>query len=115
MPQRFKVTRSKLRKPRFYSSSPATMTVRMPASLACKWSIGHSDTRGAMLPQRLSRNGTAASAMPGSGTSTQLAYLTIFNAYSGVVSRNRRNFRHPSSSPVRRVSRSIILTPLWKV
>lgn len=48
MPQRFKVTRSRLRKPMFYSSSPATMTVGMPASLACKWSIGHSDTRGAL-------------------------------------------------------------------
>ena len=32
----------------FYSSSPVTMTVGMPASLACKWSIGHSDTRGAL-------------------------------------------------------------------
>lgn len=33
----------------------------------------------------------------------------------GVVSRNRRNFRHPNSSPARRVSKSIILPPLWKV
>jgi hypothetical protein len=33
----------------------------------------------------------------------------------GVVSRNRRNFRHPSSSPATSVSRSIILPSLWKV
>ena len=33
----------------------------------------------------------------------------------GVVSRNRRNFRHPNSNPARSASRSIILPPLWKV
>ena len=33
----------------------------------------------------------------------------------GVLSRNRRNFRHPSSSPATSSSRSIILPSLWKV
>lgn len=33
----------------------------------------------------------------------------------GVLSRNRRNFRHPSSSPATSASRSIILPSLWKV
>lgn len=35
--------------------------------------------------------------------------------YVGVLSRNRRNFRHPSSSPATSASRSIILPSLWKV
>ena len=34
---------------------------------------------------------------------------------NGVLSRNRRNFRHPSSSPATSSSRSIILPSLWKV
>lgn len=34
---------------------------------------------------------------------------------NGVLSRNRRNFRHPSSSPATSASRSIILPSLWKV
>ena len=33
----------------------------------------------------------------------------------GVLSQNRRNFRHPSSSPATSASRSIILPSLWKV
>ncbi len=33
----------------------------------------------------------------------------------GVVSRNRRNFRHPSSSPATSASRSMTLPSLWKV
>jgi hypothetical protein len=33
----------------------------------------------------------------------------------GALSRNRRNFRHPSSSPATSASRSIILPSLWKV
>lgn len=33
----------------------------------------------------------------------------------GVLSRNRRNFRHPSSSPATSASKSIILPSLWKV
>ncbi|MFU2489792.1 SDR family NAD(P)-dependent oxidoreductase [Thauera sp. WH-1] len=33
----------------------------------------------------------------------------------GVLSRNRRNFRHPSSRPATSASRSIILPSLWKV
>lgn len=37
------------------------------------------------------------------------------NALFGVLSRNRRNFRHPSSSPATSASRSIILPSLWKV
>ena len=32
----------------------------------------------------------------------------------GVLSQNRRNFRHPSSSPATSASRSIILPSLWK-
>ena len=36
-------------------------------------------------------------------------------ALQGVLSRNRRNFRHPSSSPATSSSRSIILPSLWKV
>ena len=32
----------------------------------------------------------------------------------GVLSQNRRNFRHPSSSPATSASRSIILALLWK-
>ena len=36
-------------------------------------------------------------------------------AYVGVLSQNRRNFRHPSSSPATSASRSIILPSLWKV
>ncbi len=34
---------------------------------------------------------------------------------SGVVSRNRRNFRHPSSSPATSASRSMNLPSVWKV
>lgn len=34
---------------------------------------------------------------------------------NGVLSQNRRNFRHPSSSPATSASRSIILPSLWKV
>lgn len=34
---------------------------------------------------------------------------------AGVLSQNRRNFRHPSSSPATSASRSIILPSLWKV
>ena len=33
----------------------------------------------------------------------------------GVVSRNRRNFRYPSSNPATSASRSMILPLLWKV
>lgn len=36
-------------------------------------------------------------------------------AVLGVLSQNRRNFRHPSSSPATSASRSIILPSLWKV
>lgn len=39
--------------------------------------------------------------------------LDIFQM--GVLSQNRRNFRHPSSSPATSASRSIILPSLWKV
>ena len=38
-----------------------------------------------------------------------------FSDPSGVLSQNRRNFRHPSSSPATSASRSIILPSLWKV
>ncbi len=34
---------------------------------------------------------------------------------AGVLSQNRRNFRHPSSSPATSASKSIILPSLWKV
>ena len=40
---------------------------------------------------------------------------TLLEAHIGVLSRNRRNFRHPSSSPATSSSRSIILPSLWKV
>ena len=33
----------------------------------------------------------------------------------GVLSRNRRKFRHPNSTPATSAFRSIILPPLWKV
>ena len=36
-------------------------------------------------------------------------------AQIGVVSRNRRNFRHTNSSPATSASRSNILPSLWKV
>jgi transcriptional regulator with XRE-family HTH domain len=39
----------------------------------------------------------------------------VLSELLGVVSRNRRNFRHPSSSPATSASRSIILPSLWKV
>jgi hypothetical protein len=38
-----------------------------------------------------------------------------FSNQYGVLSQNRRNFRHPSSSPATSASRSIILPSLWKV
>lgn len=41
--------------------------------------------------------------------------LNEFAILVGVLSRNRRNFRHPSSSPATSASRSIILPSLWKV
>ncbi|EPI5228042.1 GNAT family N-acetyltransferase, partial [Pseudomonas aeruginosa] len=39
----------------------------------------------------------------------------VSSALIGVLSQNRRNFRHPSSSPATSASRSIILPSLWKV
>lgn len=42
-------------------------------------------------------------------------YRVIANIEDGVLSQNRRNFRHPSSSPATSASRSIILPSLWKV
>ena len=42
------------------------------------------------------------------------ALLDAMDDLNGVLSRNRRNFRHPSSSPATIASRSIILALLWK-
>jgi TnpA family transposase len=42
-------------------------------------------------------------------------YRSAIESLDGVVSRNRRNFRHPNSSPATRASRSIVLPSLWKV
>ena len=42
------------------------------------------------------------------------AFAALFEQ-NGVVSRNRRNFRHPSSSPATSASRSMTLPSLWKV
>ncbi len=39
----------------------------------------------------------------------------MMDAMGGVVSRNRRKFRHPNSSPATSISKSIILPSLWKV
>ncbi|HNI00636.1 MAG TPA: hypothetical protein PK958_16920 [Rhodocyclaceae bacterium] len=41
--------------------------------------------------------------------------VKLLSSGAGVLSRNRRNFRHPSSSPATSASRSIILPSLWKV
>ena len=42
-------------------------------------------------------------------------YVAPFPPQVGVVSRNRRNFRHPSSNPATSASRSMSLPSLWKV
>lgn len=53
-------------------------------------------------------------------TAPPLSLLALLSQRSGieldgVLSQNRRNFRHPSSSPATSASRSIILPSLWKV
>ena len=47
----------------------------------------------------------------------QLEQIDVGKVFTdkGVLSQNRRNFRHPSSSPATSASRSIILPSLWKV
>ncbi len=47
--------------------------------------------------------------------SLPLCRMLRARALEGVLSQNRRNFRHPSSSPATSASRSIILPSLWKV
>jgi hypothetical protein len=49
------------------------------------------------------------------GQGLMSAASLIATHLNGVVSRNRRNFRHPSSSPATSASRSMTLPSLWKV
>lgn len=48
-------------------------------------------------------------------TAAQRTSLSGATNDKGVPSRNRRNFRHPNSSPATSASRSISLPSLWKV
>ena len=64
--------------------------------------------RGFRVPQLVN------SVQAGGAAYARLAPL-LAAAVPGVLSRNRRNFRHPSSSPATSASRSIILPSLWKV
>lgn len=54
------------------------------------------------------------SAAYGLNRTAQRVFQAVLDEY-GVLSQNRRNFRHPSSSPATSASRSIILPSLWKV